>query len=275
MGEKLYKPIIKNGDHLVKSKNNPNRVRGLTRDENNQNPDIIEWEEVEVEDVYDYSCDSCYNNQSLTNDTAQLSEEDIQRIADGIAFIVVGGMWLIGDVIIPWWKAKAWPWLCNRGKDIKQHVTKKKKSITQDKQLNIHVKSIHPDTVSDQIDQTFETCCFDMNVDEAEQHIMNIINHMIGIANEIRIISNARIKDQSETDEIYIERKSASEHFLAEKVAFNLNRLLSDENLRLDTPTSKDVFGLTGGGVRLNGKYVPVEVEKIKKALLAYDMNEE
>lgn len=44
MGEKVYKPIVKDGNHLLRSKDNPDRVRGLTRDENNQNPDIIEWE---------------------------------------------------------------------------------------------------------------------------------------------------------------------------------------------------------------------------------------
>ena len=47
MGDKVYKPIIKEGDHLLSSKETPGRVRGLTRDENNQNPDIIEWEEVD------------------------------------------------------------------------------------------------------------------------------------------------------------------------------------------------------------------------------------
>ena len=44
MGEKVYKPIVKDGDHLIRSKDNPDRVRGLTRDENNHNPDIIKWE---------------------------------------------------------------------------------------------------------------------------------------------------------------------------------------------------------------------------------------
>lgn len=37
MGEKVYKPIVKDGDHLIRSKDNPDRVRGLIRDENNQN----------------------------------------------------------------------------------------------------------------------------------------------------------------------------------------------------------------------------------------------
>ena len=50
MREKLYKPIIKDGDHILHSKENPNRVRGLTRDKNNKNPSIIEWEEVDLGD---------------------------------------------------------------------------------------------------------------------------------------------------------------------------------------------------------------------------------
>lgn len=59
MGEKVYKPIVKDGDHLIRSKDNPDRVRGLTRDENNQNPDIIEWEE------YDYH-KNCNNGENQT-----------------------------------------------------------------------------------------------------------------------------------------------------------------------------------------------------------------
>ena len=50
MSEKYYKPILKDGDHLVRSSKNPDRVRGQSRDANNKNPDIVEWEEVEIED---------------------------------------------------------------------------------------------------------------------------------------------------------------------------------------------------------------------------------
>ena len=57
MGEKHYRPIIKDGDHLVQSKKNSNRVIGQTRNAENKNPDIIEWEEVEDTD-YDAQLDS-------------------------------------------------------------------------------------------------------------------------------------------------------------------------------------------------------------------------
>ena len=41
IGEKVYKPIVKDVDHLICPKDNPGRVKGLKQNENNQNPDII------------------------------------------------------------------------------------------------------------------------------------------------------------------------------------------------------------------------------------------
>lgn len=36
MGEKVYRPIIKEGDHLVKSKENEGRILGVSQDSNNK-----------------------------------------------------------------------------------------------------------------------------------------------------------------------------------------------------------------------------------------------
>lgn len=107
MSQKYYRPIIKEGDHLVKSKSNPNRVRGLSRDENNLNQDIIEWEEVEVDDPNDYTFNLDSYNQQNDNSSHELSQEDLELIAAGIVAIVVGGRWLIGNVIGPWWNSTA------------------------------------------------------------------------------------------------------------------------------------------------------------------------
>lgn len=62
--------------------------------------------------------------------------------------------------------------------------------------------------------------------------------------------------------------------FLSEKVAVGLDQLLSSKNLRLDLNTSRELFSLTGGGVRLNGDYVPVQATKIDEALKAIPMQE-
>ena len=108
-----------------------------------------------------------------------------------------------------------------------------------------------------------------MNKDEAETHLMLLIYHMLGMVNEIRIICNARISDNCESEELKIEQQKAAEKYLSEKVADKLNCLLSNENLQLDSNTSRELVMLTGGGIHLEGKYIPVQVTKIQEALKA------
>ena len=99
MGEKVYKPIVKDGDHLIRSKDNPDRVRGLTRDENNQNPDIIEWEEYDVDDLRsdDYTP---YPPEEQRIQLTPEQEEFAQQVGEALgAAIVVGGILLLRKVI--------------------------------------------------------------------------------------------------------------------------------------------------------------------------------
>ena len=63
-------------------------------------------------------------------------------------------------------------------------------------------------------------------------------------------------------------KQKAVEKFLSEKVAYGLNRLLSDERLELDSDVSAELFALTGGGIRDEGEYVPVQTDKLRKAML-------
>lgn len=84
---------------------------------------------------------------------------------------------------------------------------------------------------------------------------------------EIKILSNTRIVDQIEDEKTRLENQSKAENILAEKVANNINELLSDDKLLLDVSTSKQLFILLDGGVRLNGEYVPVELDKVNEAI--------
>ena len=275
MGDKVYKPIVKEGDHLIRSKDNPDRVRGLTRDENNQNPDIIEWEEYDVEDLRndDYEPQS-YEEQQIELTPEQ--EEFAQQVGEALgAILVTGGILLFDRVISPWWKNTAWPWLKEKGCNIKDTISGRKnvmviktdtaKDTVPDKQLA---------EVSLQIDNAFEQFCFEMDEDEAKTHMMKLIYHMLGMANEIRIISNNRIRKGCESEEQCIERQNEAEKFLSERVAIGLNRLLSNETLQLDLNTSRELFLLTGDGIRRNGEYIPVQATKIDTALKAISVSD-
>ena len=272
MGEKLYRPILKDGDHLVQSKNNPDRVRGQSRDANNKNPDLIEWELVEVEEQPDYE-PIPYDERQV-----QLTPEE-ERLAREIGeALAAGTVWLIGNVVVPWWKKSAWPWVKGKFRDtvsIIKGETKIKamEIVTEDKKdgQKVQIKGSQLSSVSSQIDSAFEQFKFDMDEAEAKEHMLKILFHLLEIANEIRIMSNSQIKRECESKEQYLERVRASESYLTERVASNIDRLLSEDKLCIDVKTSKELFSLMGGGIRINGEYVPVELTKVHEAILAQD----
>ena len=272
MGEKLYRPILKDGDHLVQSKNNPDRVRGQSRDANNKNPDLIEWELVEVEEQPDYE-PIPYDERQV-----QLTPEE-ERLAREIGeALAAGTVWLIGNVVVPWWKKSAWPWVKGKFQDtvsIIKGETKIKamEIVTEDKKdgQKVQIKGSQLSSVSSQIDSAFEQFKFYMDEAEAKEHMLKIIFHLLEIANEIRIMSYSQIKRECGSKEQYLERVRASESYLTERVASNIDRLLSEDKLCIDVKTSKELFGLMGGGIRINGEYVPVELTKVYEAILAQD----
>lgn len=277
MGEIVYKPIVKDGNHLLRSKDNPDRVRGLTRDENNQNPDIIEWEEYDVDDLQsDNYAPHPYEEQRVQLTPEQ--EEFAQQIGEALgAAVVAGGIFLFREVISPWWKNTAWPWVKAKGHDIKKlSAEKRAKSYYNSK--NHNKKQTEPDRrladVSSQIDKAFEQFYFEMDEEKTKVHMMRLVYHMLGVVNEIRIISNARIRKNCKSEELCIGRQKEVEKFLSEKVAAGLDQLLSNKNLHLDLNTSRELFSLTGGGVRLNGEYVPVQAIKIDEALKAIPISD-
>ena len=83
---------------------------------------------------------------------------------------------------------------------------------------------------------------------------------------------NARQKQRHiclafEDENMRLENQKKAEKLLAEKVADNINHLLADERLQLDVSTSKHLFDLLGGGIRINEEYIPVESRKIGLAI--------
>ena len=84
MSEKHYRPIIKDGDHLVQSKKNSNRVIGQTRDAENKNPDIIEWEEVEDVD-YEYELERMAHEERMAE--VQKSQSTAETITSVLNLI--------------------------------------------------------------------------------------------------------------------------------------------------------------------------------------------
>ena len=252
MGRKLYKPILKDGYHLVNSSENSNRVRGQARDKENKNPDIVEWEAVD----------------------AISSKEMGEALAVAIMAAAAAGAglyYVINNKVVPWWKSTALPWIKRRSNYVTSFFKgeKKYKSVQRANKGNKDKNLAEIEKVSNQIDEVFEKMYIDMSETEAKQHLLKIIFHMLEIANEIRIISNAKIRRDNENEEDLRCKINASEKFLANIVAYNLDRLLSDPKIDLNEKTSKKLFDLFGGGLITNGEYIPVEAKKVHDAIIA------
>ena len=274
MGEKVYKPIVKDGDHLIRSKDNPDRVRGLTRDENNQNPDIIEWEECDLDDLRSDDYDPYHYEEQHVQLTPE-QEEFARQVGEALGATII---LLVSEIISTWWNNTAWPWIKKKSHRIKNTVNRNKlQKSYKIKKLKAKNATVPDgfDEVSLQIDQVLEQFYFDFDEEDTKNHVMRLIYHMLGVVNEIRIISNARIRKECESDELCIERQQEAEKFLSEKVALSLDKLLSNKNLRLDLNTSRELFSLTGGGVRFNGEYAPVQLMKIAEALNAISISQQ
>jgi hypothetical protein len=127
MGEKVYRPILKEGDHLVRSKDNEGRVRGVSQDENNKTTDIVEWEEVEIDEPqYEYSIEQYKQERvELTPEQQQLAQVVVEAIA---AAAIYGMVQLHEHVVSPWWYSKAKPWIKGKWVDAKNFVSGKTKA---------------------------------------------------------------------------------------------------------------------------------------------------
>lgn len=154
--------------------------------------------------------------------------------------------------------------------DVKSFVSGKTKAqaIIEKKENNETGIQLGNNTqIGEMLDTEFESVQLNMTPDEAKEHMMKLIYHMLGTAYEIKIISNARIVENIEDETIQIEKKKEAERLLAVNVSNKINKLLSDDTLMLDINTSKQLFGLLGGGIRISGEYVPVELEKVNTAI--------
>ena len=120
------------------------------------------------------------------------------------------------------------------------------------------------------MDELFDSIKFNMGTEEAEKHVLNLIYHMLGVANEIKILSNSIILERFEDENARLEHQKNVERILVNKVACNINRLLSDDKLQLNEAVSKQLFDFLGGGIRVNEEYIPVQVSKVEEAMKQY-----
>ncbi len=277
MKKVLYEPVLRDDHHLVNSRCNPERVRGQSRDKNNKNPDIVEWKKVEVDEEIGVD-----NNAPLFDDVEQRQispwlEQGAELLGEFIGNLIVNISSRIIKSIITHWRENAWPWIRDRFKELfsssmeKSNTTTQKNEDIQKMAKIVYAANCPQNHVN--IDELFEQTYINMEEEEVRQHLLNILYHMLSLANEIRIISQAQIRRKCENEKDYRDRIKASEIFITNKLSENINRLLSNDKLAIDADNVNMVYNLLGGGVRKEGEYIPVNNKSVYKAIIEQGKN--
>lgn len=254
-------------------------LEGLPRIKKNKNTDIVEWEEVDLDDfIYGYAnSQSGYSEPEYSEPEPRELSPAEQELMNAISTLLVkvvevGVAELHEHVIKPWWNQRGEPWVKNKIDLVREKFKKKKRedstvrnNKTDLKQDNVEVVSVSPVEKNSII---FDEKIFsEMSTEEVEEHLLKLIYYILGTAYEIKIISNTKIKNETQNQDEYIEKKELAEKILAAKVASSINELLSNKQLALDRPQSNQIFNLLGGGIRMEGEYVPVDLNKVYIAL--------
>ena len=254
-------------------------LEGLPRIKKNKNTDIVEWEEVDLDDfIYGYAnSQSGYSEPEYSEPEPRELSPAEQELMNAISTLLVkvvevGVAELHEHVIKPWWNQRGEPWVKNKIDLVREKFKKKKRedstvrnNKTDLKQDNVEVVSVSPVEKNSII---FDEKIFsEMSTEEVQEHLLKLIYYILGTAYEIKIISNTKIKNETQNQDEYIEKKELAEKILAAKVASSINELLSNKQLALDSPQSNQIFNLLGGGIRMEGEYVPVDLNKVYIAL--------
>lgn len=260
MSEKHYRPIIKDGDHLVQSKKNSNRVIGQTRNAENKNPDIIEWEEVEGTD-YEYELAKMAHEEHMAEVQSRQSTADaitsvLNLINTTVTFLAENPEVLEAAV--------------NLGKKAKNGIVGVKNKLilaVQDgkrqKKNRENIKNaasvpeftdtkiaapISADAISDAM-ETSQSERENISVEEARELILGILMDYISMKKKLNRLANANIDS--------IKRQELD----AEEVIAQLDSLIKEYPALMDDSTTENIAAL----LRMNSD--SQENKKIKDVL--------
>lgn len=288
---KKYTPIIKEGTHLASSKNTVGAVYGgLLDNDTNQVVGQAEWL---VEEDDDQNLD--YPNENYdTQGNVELSEETQEMIEVVGTALAVLGIYMIEIGVkkaTPYVKQfvtgkvvpsinKTMSWIAEKGATgiyiirngissktkAEQLLTKRTKSKSDKTELSVaHNTTVEP---SEDMDNVFEENRESMSREEAQQHLIYIRALAILLADEIRKLSNACIREGNELPENILERQNALEKLTTQEVMNSIKLLLENKNRSLlDEATSLVLSEFLAGNLIIDGTPVPIEKYKIPMAL--------
>lgn len=256
MGEILYRPINdENERHLVQSRENPGRFRGQTRDKDNKNPDIIEWEPVEVPD-YEYELEKMVHDERMAEIRARQSAADtvtsILNLIDTVVTFVGEHPEVVASTVsaaqqgITNVKNKLVT-VAKDGKENTKGLVKKvlHKPKTSDTQIAAEARN----EIIKEVSETSQVERENMSVEEARELILEILLDYISMKKKLNRLSNANIQN--------VELRELD----VDGVIAQLDSLIKEYPALMDESTTENISAL----LKMNSGWQ--ENAKIKEAL--------
>lgn len=211
---------------------------------------------VEIEDD-----DDTEDNSSDGNSTAQI-----------IALAVGVGI-AIGAVAAPHVKRLWNETIVSGVKNIYSKITGKKTAATKQSaeghttSLSVAERTgVTAQEFSKNIDIAVEGFKKNMSSEEAQMHMLNIMKLAELLANEIRSLSGAVIKDDIYSGE-YLEWKTAMEKLTTQQVTDSINYMLENNSELFQGDNLQELSWIWGSDAIKEGELIPVDNKQIKEAL--------
>lgn len=261
MGRQLYELIPEDGKHLADSHDTEGAVRGVYLDDETNKPcGAGEFMPVDIDDESSDSVDDYIPDGSLDGDILALT--GILAIGIGIGVAVTKAY----PHVKKWVTTTAVPGV----EKFWKKITKKEPEQTIEcVEAEIESTLMKPDDFSRIIELAVNEFHADMSNKEAQQHLLNIMCAAMYMANEIRQLSNAVLKDEDR-----LAWSDTLEKLTTQSVTDGINRILEGNVLALDETQFKTLTEYLGDTLIVNGIFVPIENERIKDALLVSSNNQ-
>ena len=260
MGEILYRPVINDGEHLLHSKSNPNNVKGLTRDSDNKNPNINDWEPVEVIDEREHLE---YELKKLVHEEKMAVAQKKQSTADAVTSLLN----LMNSVItFVAENPEVLEAVVLAGKRVEQGIISAKNrlvTVIQEKNKDSLPKAIHNHIktsdnsvsvkkereINSSINYDYKIERENMSMEDARELILGVLLDYISMKKKLNRLSNANVNN--------VERQELK----MEDVVVQLDAIIKEYPALMDDSTSENILAL----LKMNADLQ--ENEKIKEVL--------
>ena len=260
LGRRLYELIPEEGKHLADSHDTEGAVRGVYLDDETNKPcGAGEFMPVDIDEVEDNDPVDDYDSDGSLDGSA-LTIAGILAIGIGIGVAATKAY----PHVKKWITTTAMPGVKKFWRKVTKTGPEPEKTI-ECTGAEIISALPEPEEFSQSIDLAVNEYHADMSSEEAQQHLLNIMCAAMYMANEIRQLTNATLKDEER-----LTWGTTLEKLTTQSVTDGINRILEGKVLALDETQAKALSESLGGALITNGVFVPIENERIKEALLVY-----